>query len=44
MGSGTTGMACLKTNRRFIGWELDNNIYETAKNRINEALLGKVPW
>ncbi len=35
MGSGTTGVACLKTNRDFIGIELDKEYYETAKRRIN---------
>lgn len=34
MGSGTTGVACINTNRRFIGIELDNNYYEIAKERI----------
>lgn len=34
MGSGTTGVACVNTNRRFIGIELDNNYFEIAKERI----------
>lgn len=34
MGSGTTGVACLNTNRRFIGIELDENYYNIAKQRI----------
>ena len=37
MGSGTTGVACINTNRRFIGIELDNNYFEIAKNRISEV-------
>ena len=37
MGSGTTGVACINTNRRFIGIELDNNYFEIAKNRIGEV-------
>ena len=37
MGSGTTGVACINTNRRFIGIELDNNYFEIAKNRISEG-------
>ena len=37
MGSGTTGVACINTNRRFIGIELDNKYFEIAKNRISEA-------
>jgi len=35
MGSGSTGIACLKTNRNFIGIELDNEIFAKAKNRIS---------
>ena len=35
MGSGSTGMACLNTNRNFIGIELDDAYFETCKNRIN---------
>ena len=34
MGSGSTGVACLNTNRRFIGIELDENYFNVAKERI----------
>ena len=34
MGSGTTGIACLNLNRNFIGMELDEAIFATAKERI----------
>lgn len=34
MGSGTTGVACINTNRRFIGIEKDPKYFEIAKNRI----------
>lgn len=34
MGSGTTGVACALTGRRFIGFELDRNYYEIALKRI----------
>lgn len=37
MGSGTTGVACVNTGRRFVGVELDANYYEIAKRRITEA-------
>lgn len=35
MGSGTTGVACVNTNRRFIGIENDEKYYNIAKKRIN---------
>ena len=34
MGSGSTGIACLNTNRKFIGIELDDNYFNVAKQRI----------
>lgn len=37
MGSGTTGVACAKTDRRFIGIELDEKHFETACKRIDDA-------
>ena len=37
MGSGSTGVACMETNRNFIGIELDKEYYEIAEQRINEA-------
>lgn len=37
MGSGTTGVACKNTNRKFIGIELDENYFKTAKERIDKA-------
>ncbi len=36
MGSGSTGVACINTNRGFIGMELDLNYYKTARRRIGE--------
>ena len=36
MGSGSTGVACLNTNRRFIGIELDEKYFNIAKDRIEE--------
>ena len=35
MGSGSTGVACLETNRKFIGIELDENYYNIAKERCS---------
>ena len=37
MGSGTTGVACVKLNREFIGIEKDENYYNIAVDRISEA-------
>lgn len=34
MGSGSTGVACQNTNRKFIGFELDKKYFEIAKNRL----------
>ena len=36
MGSGSTGIACINTDRKFIGIELDSNYYNIAKQRIDE--------
>jgi site-specific DNA-methyltransferase (adenine-specific) len=41
MGSGTTGVACINTNRNFIGMELDDKYFEIAEKRINEAITAK---
>lgn len=40
-GSGTTGVACVNLNRRFIGMELDDNYFKIAQGRINKAVLDK---
>lgn len=37
MGSGSTGVACVNTNRNFIGIELDKHYFEVAEKRIKEA-------
>ena len=37
MGSGTTGVACVNTNRNFIGIELDKGYFEVAKERIDKV-------
>ena len=38
MGSGSTGVACVNTNRNFIGFELEENFFEIAEKRIAEAV------
>lgn len=35
MGSGSTGIACINTNRNFIGIELDKEYFKIAQDRIN---------
>jgi DNA modification methylase len=42
MGSGTTGVACVKTGRNFIGFELDENYFEIASRRIADAEREKI--
>ena len=37
MGSGTTGVACVNTNRNFIGIEMDSEYFEVSKSRIKKA-------
>jgi DNA modification methylase len=37
MGSGTTGVACVRTGRSFIGIEIDPTYYAIAQRRIAEA-------
>ena len=36
MGVGSTGIACIKNNRNFIGIEIDENYFNIAKERIEE--------
>lgn len=36
MGSGTTAIACMNTNRNFIGFELDKKYFELANDRIEK--------
>jgi site-specific DNA-methyltransferase (adenine-specific) len=38
MGSGTTGVACVNTNRKFVGIERDEEYYDMAKTRIEESI------
>lgn len=35
MGSGTTALACLNTNRMFVGFEIDKKYFDIANERIN---------
>jgi len=38
IGSGSTAIACMNTNRNFIGFELDENYYNIANKRIAEHI------
>jgi site-specific DNA-methyltransferase (adenine-specific) len=42
MGSGTTGVACVNTNRNFIGIEMDETYFNISRNRINNPLLSSM--
>jgi site-specific DNA-methyltransferase (adenine-specific) len=37
MGSGSTGIACMNTNRKFIGIELNELYYKLSKHRITSS-------
>lgn len=37
MGSGSTGVACIEANRKFIGMELDEKYFETAQKRLEKV-------
>lgn len=41
LGSGTTAVACVNTNRNFIGIELDEKYFKIAEQRINAAIAEK---
>lgn len=41
MGSGSTGVACVNTNREFIGIELDERYFKIAERRILDAVSVK---
>ena len=39
MGSGSTGVACLNTNRKFIGIELDEKYFKISEERLKDTQL-----
>ena len=41
IGSGTTAVACVNTNRKFVGIEQDEKYIEIAKKRVMDAILAK---
>ena len=43
MGSGTTGVACIRTGRKFIGIEIDEGYFQIARKRLeNELAQGRL--
>jgi len=42
VGSGTTAISCINLNRRYIGFEISENYYNIATNRINKKLSNKL--
>jgi site-specific DNA-methyltransferase (adenine-specific) len=43
MGSGTTGIGCVNTNRKFIGIEMENKYFKLSKHRILSVPVESVP-
>ena len=43
MGSGTTGVACVQTGRRFIGIEIEPKYFDIAVGRIEAAFTAVPP-
>jgi len=41
MGSGTTAIACINMNKSYIGFELVEEHYKLAKDRINQYIIDK---
>ncbi|MBR1805806.1 MAG: site-specific DNA-methyltransferase [Selenomonadaceae bacterium] len=38
MGSGSTGVACMKSRRRFVGFELNKKFYDVSRQRLERAI------
>ena len=43
MGSGTTAIAAINTDRNFIGFELDEKYFEISRQRISKAFMEEIP-
>lgn len=41
MGSGSTGVACVNTNRNFNGFEIEKNFYDIAQKRLEKAIADR---
>ena len=42
IGSGTTAISAINTNRNYIGFELDKNYFDIANKRIEEHIQNKL--
>lgn len=42
IGSGSTAIACINTNRNYIGFEMDNTYFNLANKRIEEHIPNKI--
>jgi site-specific DNA-methyltransferase (adenine-specific) len=42
MGSGSTGVACARTDRAFIGVELDEHYFQIAEQRIHDTVKEQI--
>jgi DNA modification methylase len=43
MGGGTTGVACVRNNRRFVGIEIDETYFNSSKIRIETEINKTLP-
>ena len=41
MGSASTALACMRTNRNFLGFELDGEYFKVAQKRIKEEMFNQ---
>ena len=41
MGSASTALACMRTNRKFLGFELDEDYFKVAQRRLKEEKLNQ---
>jgi len=44
MGSGTTGVACVNTNRHFVGIEIDKTYFQVAEDRTHNPLISAMSY
>ncbi len=44
MGSGTTGVACIRTGRKFVGVEIERRYFDIACRRVEQAMNAEPLW